>query len=457
MLRKCFAGLAVGLFLVAFLWGQSPPEKKPADKPAEPSAIDPAIQKLIDQLADLDYHQRDEAAQKLEALGQKAVPALRAARKHSDPEVRRHAAALLDPIESATVFAPKKITLNIEKKTAAQVVAEIAKQTGYSIDVMAGFAPAAPGKPEEQLTFHWKDVPFWQVIDEVCKAGGYTINQSFGDNHLRLQAQGRYAPYVCQAGAFCVMAGGFQQTKTVDFSAFPRAGAAVNRADDLVFAFYVHAEPRLPLLRIHDPHVTAAYDDEGNSMVPESGSKSEQLNPQLFGYRNGPPSYGGNRMLTLTGQINLVRPSGKAAAVKQIKGTVPITVLVEQKAEVVSEKLAEAKGKKIKIGTTTFNIEDLTTQPDKQVHLRLSISEEGTLLGGPNDYTWANSLWQRLEVYDEKGVRIGNGGSSSYIGPNHVNMTMMYQAGTKPTKMVYQQWTLATCSLPFEFKGLPLP
>src|SRR5262249_13119072 len=158
----------------------------------------------------------------------------------------------------------------------------------------------------------------------------------------------------------------------------------VKRWDELGFVFFVHAEPRLPLLSLGEPHVTAAYDDEGNSMVPTGAGNHEQPNPQLFGYRNNRPYYGGNRMMTLSGQINLVRPSGKASAVKQIKGTIPATILVEQKAEVVSDKLAEAKGKKIKIGTTTFSVEELSETPTKQPQLRMVITEEAGVLNGPN-------------------------------------------------------------------------
>jgi len=461
MLRKIVACLMAGLLLVSVLPRQQPPEKKPAEKPAEKPAdkpvIDPAIQKLVDQLADLDFHTRDAAARKLEAMGTKVIPALRAARKHSDPEVRRRAAELLDPIESATLFAPKRITLQVEKKTAADAIAEIAKASGYPIDIMPGAVPPG-GKAEEKFTFQWKDVPFWQAVDDVCRAGGFTVYQNFGDTRLHLQAQGRSAPYVCQAGAFCLTAGGFQETKTVDFSTFPRDRAAVNRTDDLVLAFYVHAEPRLPLLRIHDPHITAAYDDEGNSMVAASGGNHEQLNPQLFGYRNGPPNYGANRMLTLCGHMYLVRPSARATALKQIKGTIPVTVLLEQKAETVTDKLATAKGKKFTVGTTSFTIEDLSETPTKQPQLRMTIIEDANVLSGPNDYFWMNSLWSRLEVYDEKGARLNNNGSSwGGAGPNHVNMTMTYAVGNKPSKLVYHQWTLANCNLAFEFKGLPLP
>jgi hypothetical protein len=233
----------------------------------------------------------------------------------------------------------------------------------------------------------------------------------------------------------------------------------VARWEEMIFAFAVHAEPRLPLLSVGDAHISAAYDNENNSMIPQPGAdKKEPPNPQLFGYRPGRYSNGGNRTLTLTSQANLVRPSPKSSAVKSLRGTVPVTVLVEQKAEVVTDQLAAAKGKKFRVGTTSFVIEDLSETPTKQPQLRMSISEEVSLSGNANDYTWMNSLWGRLEVYDDKGNRMANNGSSwGGAGPNHVNMTMTYAAGAKPAKLVYQVWTTLQTQIAFEFKDLPLP
>lgn len=451
---KSLACLVLGLLLVSPARGQAPP-----DKPAEKPAIDPAAQRLIDQLADIDYRKRDEAARRLEAMGEKALPALRAARKHADAEVRLRAADLLGPIETATVLAPRRVTLTLEKKTAAEVLEALAKQTGYKIDTTAG--PAAPAKPggkaEEHYDFKWKDVPFWQALDEVCRAAGCTVQPSYGEPRVLLRAHERYAPYVWQAGAFCATAGGFQQIKTVDFSSSPRAGPEVARWDELTFVLAVHAEPRLPLLGLGEPRVSAAYDDEKNSMVPPAGAGKEPPNQQLFGYRPGRPYYSG-RNTTLTAQVSLVRPSAKATSVKLIKGTVPINVLVEQKAEVVTDQLATAKGKKFTVGTTSFSVEDVSETPAKQTQVRLSITEEGGAVGGPNDYTWMNSLWSRLEVHDEKGNKMqSNGGSWGGSGPSHANITLTYPAGGKPSKLVFQVWTTVQSQIGFEFKELPLP
>ena len=460
MFARSVTGLVLGLVVISMGGAQAPPagkDQKPAEKPATKPVIDAATQRLVDQLADLDFRKRDAAAHQLEAMGAKAIPALRAASKHSDPEVRRRAAELLGPIESAALLAPKRITLSVEKKTTAEVLEALRKQSGYQIDLFAT-APPKPGTEAERYTFQWKDVPFWQALDELARAAGLTVQQSFGDNRLRLQSSGRHAPYVCQAGAFCLAAGGFQETRTVDFSAFPRDNPDVARWDEMIFAFSVHAEPRLPLLSLGEPHVSAAYDNENTSMIPPAGAKKEPPNPQLFGYRPGRAYYGGNRALTLTGQLDLVRPSPKSTALKSLRGTIPVTVLVEQKAEVVTDQLATAKGKKLRVGTTMFTVEDYSEAAAKQMQLRMAVTEDAAISDNPNDYTWLNSLWSRIEFYDAKGGRLFNAGGSSYGGgPHQANMTMTFPAGAKPTKLVYHVWTTLRTQINFEFKDLPLP
>src|SRR5208283_3026226 len=107
------------------------------EAPDKPSAS-PSVEKLIEQLGDQDFARRDAANKGLAALGPEALPALRKATNHSDLEVRRRVEALVAAIETAATLAPKLVSLHAEKKTVRQVAQEIARQTGYPIDVMAG-------------------------------------------------------------------------------------------------------------------------------------------------------------------------------------------------------------------------------------------------------------------------------------------------------------------------------
>src|SRR5579859_6396993 len=80
--------LVVSVFSLA--WAL--PAPSPAATPAE-------IKKLIDQLGDDDTDVRKEAAKKLEALGEEALPALReAAKSAGDADIRLRAAVIVSAI-----------------------------------------------------------------------------------------------------------------------------------------------------------------------------------------------------------------------------------------------------------------------------------------------------------------------------------------------------------------------
>ncbi len=437
--------LAGGLFLALVSLSRA---QAPAAKPADPVA-DPSAKAWVEQLGDADYRKRDEATRALERLADKALSALRAGRKHADPEVRRRANELATAVEAATLLAPRRVTLELKQKSAREVVAELAKRTSYKIECWGG-------TEEAKYDFAWKDVPFWQALDQLCQGAGLAVQPSYGDETLRLQAQQRYAPYVCRDGAFRFAAGSFQHVRSVDFATLASKNPEARRSDSLSFSFTVHAEPRLPLLGLGEVKLTAAYDSEGTSLVPSAAPADGAADP-LVPRRGVAHYYGGGKSLSIPAELPLGHPSPRARSVKLLRGTVPVTVLVEQRPAVVSDKLA--KGLKTKVGTTTFLIEDVSETPAKQAQLKMTVTEDGA----GNDSSWTNSLYNRLEVYDEKGQRMVNYGSSwSHSGGNQVQITFTYGAaganklGT-PTKLVYQVWTTMQHQVGFEFKDLPLP
>jgi hypothetical protein len=74
-----------------------------------------------------------------------------------------------------------------------------------------------------------------------------------------------------------------------------------------------------------------------------------------------------------------------------------------------------------------------------------------------------NSLYQRIEVEDEKGGKMQIFGSQwNNSAPNHVEMVLTYGApgggaANPPAKLIYHTWDTRQEVIPFEFKDLPLP
>jgi hypothetical protein len=410
----------------------------------------PPLERLIEQLGSRDYRLREEANRALVARGAAALPALRKARNHKDAEVRRRIEALIEPLESALLVAPTRINLVLNQRTIREAVAELSKQTGYKIELW----PDAQfnGEREKQLhNFRFVDMPFWEALDAVSTAGGLVLQQNYGIDHLRLHFQEEQVPYVSHHGMFRVVALGFNHNRNIHFGAIGRQGpAAVQRNDVMNFTFTIAAEPRLPLLGVGAVKITEALDDQKNSMVL-SAERQAMFGTVYYGY---------NRSYSQQGQANLAGPGRDAHVVKTLQGLIPVTLLLEQKPHIVVEDILAAKGKKLKVGKTEINIEEVGKTPDNNYQVKMLVRESRK--ESDNDYTWANSLQQRVELLDAKGNKYQSFGYGGSFGPSEVNGTFTFgQNGNAqlgpPAKLIYYEWITVQHHVPFEFKDLPLP
>jgi hypothetical protein len=433
--------------VLCLAWGPRGGAAGPAGKVGPP----PSVPRLIEQLGDPDFHTRDLANRLLEGLGPDILPQLRPARDAADPETRRRLDELIGRFETAVTLAPKRLTLDVHNKTIRQVFQEVTRQTGYKIEFWTG-------NEQQPYSFKFDRVPFWEALDQICQASGLVYQAGYGDDAVHLQSTESYVPYVCYDGAFRLVANGFQQNRSVDFSTLPKVPNGPRRSDSLAFTLSICAEPKLPLLGVGEPRLEAAYDDQHNSMVPPhtGGEGFGTVNRVVARYGNGFRSFS-HQM-----QLGLVRPSEKATAVKLIKGSVPVTLLVSEKPEVVTDKLMEAKGKKFSAGGATFAVEEVAATPANQYQIRMSITDESKD-AADNDYTWLNSLYYRIDVQDEKGNKFQPFGSNwMNSSPRQVQIQFTYGApGNQklgpPAKLVYRSWTTMQTQVTFAFKDLPLP
>ena len=425
-----------------------------ADAPqAEPPA-DPAVEKLVEQLGDDDYRVRDEASRALKAAGPRVLAALRKALTHPDPEVRRRANELLPALETAAVLAPKRVTFKTANKPIKDAFDELIRQTGYHVEY-------AVNDPNKLYSFDFQDASFWEAIDKISRAAGVVLQQGYGDDHVRLYQSDASSPYVHYEGAFRFTATGFNQYRSIDFSQAARPAAPQPRNESLTLMFSVFVEPKMALLGVGEPHLDAAYDSDKNSLlVPVN--PNDYLNNPFAMRRYTAGKYGnGNRMYTMQTQVNLQRPSDQATTLKVVRGTLPVTLLVDQKESVVTDKVLEAKGVKAQIGSTDILIEDVTEQPGKQYQIKMVLNED--LKDDPNDYSWVNSLYQRIQVLDAKGnpMQVYQSNWMNQTA-SHVEMQMTYGStpGGKmepPAKIIYHTWVTRQENVSFEFKDLPLP
>lgn len=431
-----------GACLTALAPGQTPPAQT-----TPPSNFD----SWIEQLGDEDFRKRDQAVQLLQAQGAAALPALRKAINHPDLEIRRRALELIPTLEMLAVLAPRRITYKAVNKPLQDIFNEITRQTGLKVEFWAN-------NPQQSYSVDFRDKTFWEALDMLCRDANLVVQNGYGDDRIRLNQQNGYVPYLVHQGAFRFTANNIHQARSIDLSLVNRDAGPGQKHESLTFGFTVFVEPRLSILGMGEVKLTSAYDNENNSLLTEQSAPDPEA--VWMAARRWSSGRYGNRSNTIQTSVNLRRVSEKASTIKVLRGSVPVNLLAEQKPVVLAEKVLGVKGKKMKVDTTSFILHEVVELPTKQIQVKISITEENK---DSNDFSWMNTMYQRLQLLDEKGTPFQTYGTSwGNSGPNHVDLTLTFGQpangkGEPPSKLVFMSWNTVTHLLTFEFKDIPLP
>src|SRR5262245_10081299 len=144
----------------------------PGNGPASADDDADRIARLVKQLGSTRFAERDRAKRELEALGTAALNALRQAAQSKDLETSRRAGELVkkmeEKIDLASLLAPKRVRLNLKDKSVIDAVADLARQSGYSIEVQGDRTALANRK----ITLDTGDTSFWEALDQLCRKAG---------------------------------------------------------------------------------------------------------------------------------------------------------------------------------------------------------------------------------------------------------------------------------------------
>jgi len=127
------------------------------------------IRQLLDKLGSEKFAEREKAMKELEAIGPAALPTLRPALKSEDTEVRRRVETLVQKLEdqnlATDLLTAKRVRLQLKDSTVNEALAEIARQTGYQVNVDNTIG-------ERKGTLDTGDTTFWQALDQLCTKAG---------------------------------------------------------------------------------------------------------------------------------------------------------------------------------------------------------------------------------------------------------------------------------------------
>lgn len=433
-----------------------------AEGASDPQAP-PSAERLIEQLGSPDFKARDEANRALAARGVEVLPALRKARDHQDPEVRRRLEEMIPALEAIATLGPRRVTLDLVNKPLKEAIEAVSKQTGYKINFPDG--QVNPRGEKLVYTFQMKNVTFWEAIDRICDVSGLYMQPGYGEEPFRLYFQDSHTPFVHRSGPFRVVADGFHYNRSVRFGQIPRnvGQPSGQNSESMSFSFYIMAEPKLPILGMGEVKLTDVRDELGNSMVlVRPGANGIETGGRRF-YRYG----GGYRQFQYHAQAQLAWPVKAARQVQVLKGIAPVTVLAEQRAAIVIDKVLEAKGKKFKAGSIELHIEEVKATggagaANKAYDIKMTLRDSSRdQLSG--DYSWMDSLNQRLELRDAKGNKfVSRGNNWDNTSPSSVHGTWMFgESGNvklgAAEQLVFYNWITMDHELTFEFRDLPLP
>lgn len=428
---------------------------------ATPNAVDtppdPATAKHIADLGSEDYRTREKAGQALEAKGDIVLPHLRKALATAEnPEVSRRLAVMVRRMEHDRLVAPRRVSLSVKDQTAKAVFAEIAKQTGYRIEFNGG-----GGGPETKFSFEFDRAPFWQAVDKVADDAGMGVYADYNDEVVRVNAyQDAHNPHVCYAGPFRFLATGINTNRSIQLSGVSKKGFPTNRPSESVgISLQINSEPKNPILGStnYQADVLVATDDLGGNLIPPKDNN----NSYRSGYYNQ-----GYRGHNLSANLSLVRASKDATRIKTLKAKMGIVLLAGVVPEIVIDDPLKAKKKTI-VGRGVELSFDSAAEANGQYSVTFTAKKLAQEDPNNIDYNWSNSLWQKVQLVDDKGNTYHTYGPNSSNNNGHtVTMTIPFNSTNrrgeqvklgKPVKFVLNEWLQVTHEVTFEFKDIPLP
>ena len=415
---------------------------------------DPQVAQLIADLGSEDYRTREKAGRDLAALGERALPAMRAALLATEsPEVQRRLSVLVRAMDRERLVAPKRVTMDLKQTTVKDALAEVTKQTGYKIDFS--------GNSDLKHDFKFDDAPFWVAMDKLAAAAGCVVYADYDDQNIRVYNQDSINPYVAYAGPFRFLATNIHSSKSVQLSGISPRNGGNNRSEYMNLNFQIQSEPKNPMLGVTQAEVISAVDDLGTSLVPPND-------------RNNRSSYYENRGMrghNTYGNLNLTRGGGKdATTIKSLKAKIGIILLSGTSPEITVNDPLKVKSKTYVGRSVELDFGSLVEDKNNKGNYQLEVTAKKLGDNDPNriDYNWSNYLWNKFELLDADGNQYQTYGPNNFNNNgNSVTMTIAYHTNDRrtgqklklgpPVKLVVSEWHSVTHEVTFEFKDIPLP
>src|SRR5205807_2414804 len=247
-------------------------------------------------------------------------------------------------------------------------------QSRLKLELVPQQGPARRQMEQRKLTLDMNGVPFWEALDRVCDAAGLAVlSLTPTQAQVQLAEGSTFRAPTAYSGPFRMRVtgmnyyrnltmvepgqAGMQQAMQLQFAqpamggmgmGAPQQGFLVGgqpagqsrlvRQENLSAGMDLLGEPHLNLVSIGSPTITAAENEDGQSLAP-AGSAVSNYYPQ--GYQG---NVAGVLQVRQT-QFTLQPATKPAATLKVLRGTIPVEVLVQRKALIAVDNFLTDKTK----------------------------------------------------------------------------------------------------------------
>ena len=311
-------------------------------------AADPDPSVLVSKLGSKNGGERESAAVALEALGSKALPALRTARDGQDVEVRHRAALLIQKIEGDQLVRPSLVLLDFSDRPMSDVIQSISAATGCRLSIYE----VRKDWLATRITLHKPDpVSFWKTVDSLCEAGRFQYNLGTGPDGISVALfRDWISGPASDHGAFRVLVDEIvfnHRYRKVHLASRGLEPPEKKDEDKSFITLWIMVEPRMmirsggPLKRL------SAVDDRGQSLLPDDVESNRPHHD--FGFT--PAAF----VIADVPLKNLKQPG---RTVKKLRGVAPV-VVAALRAEPLVIPLDGAAGRSYKSGESVLTIQTI--------------------------------------------------------------------------------------------------
>ncbi len=428
-------------------------------------AISPDTAALVARLGSGTLAEREESAKALEAMGREALPALEAALRSPDAEVRSRVLSVWERIQKGLLVRPTMVRLEGGGRPLIDVVRSIGEQGGFSLQVSQHGSERLINAREPQ------PVPFWEAVNRLGLVGGhFTIANPGGGLFPTLEFGG--SEDTCPSmisGPFRIKLKGIHdhRDRSLILGPWLRIDAANQRipippgGQEHEARFYLDLglmiEPRMWFTQEGPAQAIEAVNDLGQTLVRRDTTRVEADYSLI---------HNGGGVTQGQVQLDLAMPERPGRSIVRLRGSIPVAIQIRSHVTALEIPLPATKGQAFAHTDAVFTVRDVRednrgTAIVLDVHSNL---DRFDLPAGRDREIISSRLRclssHQVEIVDADGnvLAESSGGGTSPDGHSWMSLVIWKNRNkTRPARFRYYRMVRAFTDLPFEFRNIPMP